>query len=295
MGEDVAGARVPRRDRLPGAGGVDAVPREARLQPGGVRLHDVHRQLGPAARRGGRAHRRGEPERRRGAVRQSELRGPHPPAGPCELPRLTPARGGVRARRQDRLRPHDRTTRGGRRRAGVPAGPVAEPGGGGRGDRRSGLGGPVRAPVRADLGRRRTLGGAADADRAGLRVGRGLHVRARTAVLLRDGRRLSSWRRCVGGRPDRGRTDRGRPDPRLGRGLDHDRPHLTGGSDPAGLARRPISPRTRRRATGLQLLRGATREPRGDDARDLRERAAPQRARSGDRGPVDDPPRRAER
>ena len=45
--------RVPRRGR------PHAVPRRARFQPRGLRLHDVHRQLRPAARRdrGGRAAR----------------------------------------------------------------------------------------------------------------------------------------------------------------------------------------------------------------------------------------------
>ena len=192
MGEDLARAGVQGRDRLPGSRGVDAVPREARLQPRGVRLYDVHRELGAAARRGRRPHRRGEPERRRGAVRQSELRGPHPPTGPRELPRLAPAGGGVRPRRQDRLRSHDRTARARRRRAGVPARPVAEPGGGGRGDRGGGHRRAVRAPVRADLGRRRTMGRTPDPDRAGLRVGPGLHVRARTTLLQLDRRRVCS-------------------------------------------------------------------------------------------------------
>ncbi len=42
-------------------------------------------------------------------------------------------------------------------------------------------------------------------------------------------------------------------------------------------------------AAGLQLVRGEAREPRGDDAGNVRERAPAQRARAGDRGTVDDP------
>ncbi len=43
------------RDRLPGPCGADAVPGEARVQPRGVRLHDVHRELRAAPRRRGEA------------------------------------------------------------------------------------------------------------------------------------------------------------------------------------------------------------------------------------------------
>ena len=46
----------------------------------------------------------------------------------------------------------------------------------------------------------------------------------------------------------------------------------------------------RRRAEGVQLLRRAARQPRGDDARHLRQRAAAQPARAGHRGRLDDVP-----
>ena len=45
--------------------------------------------------------------------------------------------------------------------------------------------------------------------------------------------------------------------PRQGRGLDHDRSHLAGGLDQAGLARRAVPARARRRAARLQLVRRA--------------------------------------
>ena len=138
------------------------------------------------------------------------------------------------------------------------------------------------AAVRPDLGGRRSLASAPDADRAGLRVGSGLHLRPRAAVLRGSGRPARRRRR-------RRRTSR-RPDPREGGGLDHHRPHLARGHDQAGLARRALPDRARRRARGLQLLRSATREPRGDDAGHVREHPPPERARAGDRGPVDDAP-----
>ncbi len=52
LGEDEPRARLPRRHRVLREVRADALSRRARLQHGRVRLHDVHRQLGPAARRG---------------------------------------------------------------------------------------------------------------------------------------------------------------------------------------------------------------------------------------------------
>ena len=50
VGQDLAGAGLQGRDRVPGARGPDRVPRRARLQPRRLRLHDLHRQLRAAAR-----------------------------------------------------------------------------------------------------------------------------------------------------------------------------------------------------------------------------------------------------
>ncbi len=71
----------------------------------------------------------------------------------------------------------------------------------------------------------------------------------------------------------------------------HDRPHLARRRDQEGLARRPLPRRAWRGAQGLQLLRLAPRQPRGDDARHVRQHPAAQPARAGDRGRRDDPPR----
>ena len=67
--------------------------------------------------------------------------------------------------------------------------------------------------------------------------------------------------------------------PRLDRRLGHDRSHLAGRLDQARLTRRRVPHRARCRALRLQLLRLATRQPRGDGARHVCERAAPQPAR----------------
>ena len=94
-----------------------ALPREARLPPGRLRLHHLHRQLRPAARRDLRGGQRERPHRRLGAVRQPQLRGPHQPRRQDELPRLAAAGGRLRPRRHDGLRLRDRAARQGHRRA----------------------------------------------------------------------------------------------------------------------------------------------------------------------------------
>ena len=269
VGEDVARAGLARRDRLPRPRRAHAVPRQARLRARRVRLHDLHRQLRPADRRGRRGGRRAGPERRGGALGQPELRGAGPSAGAGRLPRVAAAVRRVRARRAHRPRSHDRPDR---RRA--PTG-------------RSSCATSGRAPTRcatrsptaiteeqfttqygAHLGRRRALAGAADADRPRLRVGPGLDLRAGAAV-LRRARRGSA-----------GRRHRGRARAREGRRLDHDRPHLARGFDQGRLAGRHVPARARRRAGRLQLLRRPAREPRGDDARHVREHPPAQRARA---------------
>ena len=45
------GARLARRDAVSRQGRPHAVPRDVGLQPGGLRMHDLHRQLRPVARR----------------------------------------------------------------------------------------------------------------------------------------------------------------------------------------------------------------------------------------------------
>ena len=63
VGQDHAGARLEGRHRLLRPGRPDAVPRQAGLQPGRLRLHDLHRQLRSAARRGVGRGQRGRPRR----------------------------------------------------------------------------------------------------------------------------------------------------------------------------------------------------------------------------------------
>ena len=221
--------------------------------------------------------RRGRPRRLRGALRQPQLRGPHPPGGEGELPRLAAARRRLRARRAHGHRPRDRAAR---RRVGRRGRlPRATSG---RRPRRCARPSPERsarrcsARLRGRLHGRRDLALAPGPGRRALRLGSRLDVRAAPDVLRRHAARAGHRR---------GRRRRALP--RVGRRLRHDRPHLAGRLDQAGLAGRPLPRRARRRAQGLQLLRLAARQPRGDGARHVRERPPPQPARPRVGGNVD--------
>jgi aconitate hydratase len=105
LGQDLHGPGVQGGDRLPGRRGSAGAAGGAQLPGGGLRLHDVHRELGPTAR--------GRPRRGAGAwpggglgpFRQPELRGPHSPARESQLPGLSGAGGGLRPGRPGRHRP----------------------------------------------------------------------------------------------------------------------------------------------------------------------------------------------
>jgi aconitate hydratase len=88
----------------------------------------------------------------------------------------------------------------------------------------------------------------------------GLNASAVASVPGRHGRRTRSARRR-----------RRRPRARQARGLRHDRPHLAGRRHPAPQPRRAPPPPTRSGARRTQHLRLVSREPRGDDARHLRQ------------------------
>ena len=81
VGEDQPRARLEGRDRLPRARRADRADLDAaRLQPRRLRLHDLHRQLRPAAGGDLAGDRRSDDlVVVLGAVRQPQLRGPHQP------------------------------------------------------------------------------------------------------------------------------------------------------------------------------------------------------------------------
>ena len=225
MGEDVARAGLEGRDRVPRARRPDRAAVEAGLRPGRLRLHDLHRELGPAARGRLAGDRGARPRGGERAVGQPQLRGPHPPRGEDELPRLAAAVRGLRAGRPDGSRHRERAAPERR----LPARHLADAAGGQRGDRERHRVGHVPALVRRRAVRgRRQLEGARDPRGRPLRLGRRLHLREAAALL----------RGHAGGGAGGLRADRGREGDRPARRQRHDRPHLARRRDQEGLARR---------------------------------------------------------
>ena len=274
VGQDHAGSRLEGGLRLLREGRPHAVPRQARLQPRRLRLHDLHRQLRPAHPRGVRRRQRGRPRGHLGAVGQPQLRGPDQPGREDELPGLAAARRGLRAGRLDDRRPVRGPARPGPgRQRRLPARHLADREGGRGRDRDRDHLRDVRRRLRRRVRRRRAVAVAADARGRHLRLGRGLDVRPEASLLRRDARRARA-----------GHRHRGRPGAAQARRLGHHRPHQPRRRDQEGLAGRAVPRRARRGAARLQLLRLAPRQPRGDDPRHLRQHPAAQPARAGHRG-----------
>ena len=135
-----------------------------------------------------------------------------------------------------------------------------------------------RDAVLGRVSRRRSLAEPAGAGRRPLRVGAGLDLHPQPAVLREhhDG-------------DDAGARYHRRPRAGAARRQHHHRSHLAGRIDQEGQPRRQVPDGSRRAAERLQLLRRAARQPRGDDARHLRQRAAAQSAGAGHRRRLDRP------
>ncbi len=86
--------------------------------------------------------------------------------------------------------------------------------------------------------------------------------------------------------------DHGSASARAARRQHHHRSHLAGGLDQGGQPGRDVPDRAGRVAEGLQLLRIAPRQSRGDGARHVCQRPAAQPARTRHRGWLDDAPAR---
>ncbi len=227
LGEDLAGSRQQGGLGLLRPGGADPLPGEARLPRGRIRLHHLHRQLGPAGRAGLRRRPGRRPCRGVGAVRQPELRGPDQPRHQDELPGLATVGDRLRAGRDHGHRPGHRAAGEDRRRhRRVPARRVAHP----RRDRAGGrlLDHPrhVHRRLRRRVRRRRAVAEPVHPDRQHLRLGRRLDLRAQAPVLRRHGNGPGAGVRHQW-RPGAGQTGR------LG---DH-RPHQPGRLDQGGHAR----------------------------------------------------------
>ena len=124
--------------------------------------------------------------------------------------------------------------------------------------------------LRRRLRRRRALAVAADADRRHLRLGPGVDLRAQAAVLRRH---------AGASRPPVTDIEGARVLALLGDSVTTDHISPAGSIKPDSPAGRYLE-RARRRAQGLQLLRLAPRQPRGDDPRHVRQHPAAQPARS---------------
>ena len=227
---------------------------------------------GPLPRRRRRNGRRPRPDRRGGAFRQSQLRRTHSSAGARELSRVAAAGRRVRAGRAHGRRSDDRAARHRQRRqAGLSC-------------KRSGRA-TTRSPrrwrgasatrcssaIRRRLQRRRELDASSSVD-ASERYEWDPEVRVRqeAAVLRRDAG-------AAGAAARRSRRARARRARRLGDDRSHlaGRQHRAAAAPPAKyLMEHGIEPQR------LQLVRRAARQSRGDGARNVRQRALAQRARS---------------
>ena len=274
VGEDVARARLVGRHRLLRTRAADSAATRAWIRRRRLRLYNLHRQLRSARTRDLRSDRSRRSLRVVGAVGKPQLRGPHPPRLPDELPRVAAAGRRVRARGLDGCRPRARSV-GSRSewRSRVSARPLAL---GGRGLAGCGVGArprDVRGELRDDSRRRRQLEGALRSLRRPVRLGPGVHVHPPP-----DLPRTHHTARA------RAARHRGRACARAARRQRDHRPHLSRGRDPPRQSGRPVVARARCRAARVQLLRLAARQSRSDGARHLRQRPPAQPARARHRG-----------
>ena len=263
--------RVEGRHRVPRARRADRVPRGARLQPRRLRLHDLHRQLRPAAGGVSEAISRARPRgRARCCPGNRNFEGRIHPEVRAELPRLAAAGRGLRARRDDGHRPA-RASRSAQRRTASRSTCATS----GRREReiaeidRGGVQSEMfRKSYARRLRRRRALARARGARGRPLRLGRESTYVRRPPFF--DGHAAGAAAPVETSRRARAGA---------ARRLRHHRPHLARRRDQARQPGRALPDRARRRARGLQLLRRAPRQPRGDGARHVRQHPPAQPAR----------------
>ena len=167
VGEDVPRPGLEGRHGVLRQGRPRRLARVAGLPPRRLRLHDLHRQLRPAAGGDLQRRRRRGPRGRLRALRQPQLRGPDQPGREDELPRVAAAGGGVRAGGDDGHRPARRAARPGRGRRGrLPQGHLALRGGGRAGGRGVRARGDVPVLLRRASSRATSAGRASRSPRA---------------------------------------------------------------------------------------------------------------------------------
>ncbi len=242
VGQDLAGPRVQGGHGLPTSGpGCCRTSRSSASTWSASAAPPASATPGPLAPEISQAVERARPGGGLGAVRQPQLRGPHQPRLPHELPGLAAAGGRLRPGRDDGHRPARRAARPRpRRQPRLPARPLAVQRRGGRADRPGRPVGhvPQELRPRCSTGDERwnTLDGA---DRGELRLGRRLDLRAPAALLRRHA-----------GHPRAGDRHPRRPGPGRARRQRHHRPHLARRGHQARQPGRPLPDRAGRRACG---------------------------------------------
>ena len=264
MGEDLAGARIAGRRRLSRQGRPADVPRQARLQPRRLRLHHLHRQLRPAARR-------------RSRRRSTRTASSPPPCSPATATSKAASAPTCRRTTSPRRRSSSPTRSPARCRRTSTTEPL---GTGSDGKpvylkdiwptrtRKSRTSSPRTSRASCSIDRYADVfkgdanwQGDRHRQRPDLRLGRHVHLRAEPALLRgHQPRRPTAITDIDGARilglfGDKITTDHISP----------------AGSIKAVVARRQVPARARRRRRRLQPVRHAPRQPRSDDARHLRQ------------------------
>ena len=271
--QDLAGPGFARRHRLSDQGGPAARTGEAQFLSCRLRLHDLHRQ-----RRSARPGHRGSdheerPHLRGRAVGQPQFRGAHPSEHQGELPGLAAAGRRLCHRRPGQHRHDERTARHRQRRHSrlscATSGPRP------RRSARSCNTRPTRRPTGASTATSpRTI-------RCGTRSRRrpARSYTWDTSTYIAEPPFFDGLHDAARRDADDSRRARAGNLRRFG----DDRPHQPGGLDQADVAGGHLSAGTRRRRAGFQQLRQPARQPRGHDARHVRQRAhqEPDAARQG--------------
>ena len=250
VGEDLAGAGQPGRQRLSGEVGPAGRSRPARLQSRRLRLHHLHRQFRSAGRADLRGDRQGRSGRRGRAVGQSQFRGPRQSrtSGPTISPRR---RSSSPMRWPARCRSISSTSRSAPTRTASRSISATS----GRRPRRSPSSSARTSRASSSAGSTATSSAATSTGRAikvegGLTYewNPGLDLRPEPALFREDGRKARADHR-----------HRRRPRPRPLRRFHHHRPHLAGRLDPREEPGRRLSDRAPGAAGRLQLstARGA--------------------------------------
>ena len=275
VGQDEPGARLEGRDGLPDRSRPDAVAGGAALPSGRLRLHHLHRQQRAVAGGDLRGNRRQRPGRGGRAERQPQLRGPRPSRGAGQLPRLAAAGRGLRPGRPRGRRSQDRSLSARARTASRSTCKDLWP-------TQQEVRDAVAKSVHSDMFTKEygeVFKGDEHWQSLPMPEGDLFRWDAKSTYVKNppyfDGMKP---------KPDAGEGHKRRP--RLGGAgrQHHDRPHLAGRLHQEGRPRRQVPDRARRRAAGLQLLRLAPRQRRGDGARHVRQRPPAQPAGAGHGG-----------